>query len=220
MLLYNKYIVDLGGEKMLFFRNLVKNVMSIYMHIVYRMKIDGLENIPKEGGAILCSNHIHALDSIAYGVHIKRMVYAMAKEALFRTKFKNWFMRHIGCFPVKAGAASEEAINTAIDLLKRGELVMIFPEGTRNGIAKGVKPKKGAALIAVKAGVPIIPMGIMGTFKPFSKIVMHIGKPIDTSTYSSEEINPREVVKLSSEVWDEVVRLTELPQINKKTVDK
>lgn len=132
----------------------------------------------------------------------------MAKEALFRTKFKNWFMSNMGCFPVKPGPASEQAINKAIELLKKGELVMIFPEGTRNGIAKGVKPKKGAALIAIKAGVPIIPMGIMGSFKPFTKVVINIGKPIDTAEYgSSDNVDPRAVVNLSNRVWDEIMEL-------------
>ena len=189
-------------------RRIVVIVMHAYLHIVYKIKITGMENIPNNGAAVLCSNHIHAFDSVSYGVHIKRMCYAMAKDTLFKTKFKNWFMTKMGCFPVKRGAASEQAINTAIDLLKQGELVVIFPEGTRNGIAKGVKPKKGAALIAIKAGVPIIPMGITGSFKPFTKITMNIGKPIDTSEYSNgEEIDPRAVVTLSNRVWDEIMEL-------------
>lgn len=189
-------------------RKIVVIVMHAYIHIVYRIKLTGIENIPKEGAAILCSNHIHAFDSVSYGVHIKRMCYAMAKDALFKTKFKNWFMTKMGCFPVKAGPASEQAINKAIELLKNGELVMIFPEGTRNGIAKGVKPKKGAALIAIKAGVPIIPMGITGSFKPFTKVVMNIGKPIDISEYrNGEDVDPRAVVNLSNRVWNEIMEL-------------
>ena len=191
-----------------FIRAIVKNTMYVYIRLMYRVKITGLENIPKEGGAVLCSNHIHAFDYVSYGVHIKRMVYAMAKDALFRTKFKSWFMTSVGCFPVKAGPAREQAVNTAIDYLKNGELVMIFPEGTRNGLAKGIKPKKGAALIALRAGVPIVPMGIKGTFKPFSKIVMNIGKPIDTSEYSNgEEVDLRAAINLSNVVWDEIMKL-------------
>ena len=190
-----------------FWRFIVTKIMYAYVHIVYRLKITGMENIPMEGAAILCSNHIHALDSVTYGVHIKRMCYAMAKEALFNTKFKAWFMTKMGCFPVKYGPASEEAINRAIELLKNGELVMIFPEGTRNGIAKGVRPKKGAALIAIKANVPIIPMGITGSFKPFTKVTINVGKPIDTSNLNHEGNDPREIVKLSNEVWEEIMRL-------------
>lgn len=190
-------------------RSFVKGLANVICHIIYRMEITGLENIPKDGAALLCSNHIHALDSVTYIIHMKRMVYAMAKDTLFNTKFKNWFLTKMGCFPVKRGAGSEEAINKAINLLENGELVAIYPEGTRNGLAKGVKPKKGAALIAIKAGVPIIPMGIKGTFKPFSKITMRIGTPISTDMYSGEEINPRELITLTNKTMEEVKKLVD-----------
>lgn len=192
-----------------FVRSFTKGFANIACHILYRIKIDGLENIPKEGAALLCSNHIHALDSVVYVIHFKRMIYMMAKQELFKTKFKSWFLTKMGCFPVKRGAASEEAINIAVNHLKDGELVGIFPEGTRNGFAKGVKFKKGVALIAIKAGVPIIPMGITGTFKPFSKITIHIGKPIDTSMYNGEEIKPRDIVTLTNKSMEEVKKLVD-----------
>lgn len=124
-------------------RVIVKGFANICFHLFYRVDIKGVENIPETGGAILCSNHIHALDSVLYVTRIKRMIYAMAKEELFNTKFKNWFMRAMGVFPVKRDSvASEEAIETAITHLHDGDLLAIFPEGTRNGLAKGVKPKK------------------------------------------------------------------------------
>lgn len=192
---------------MSFIRSFTKGFANMMFHILYKIEIDGLENIPKEGPALLCSNHIHALDSVAYVIHFKRMIYMMAKHELFRTKFKNWFLTEMGCFPVKRGVASEEAITTAINHLKDGDLVGIFPEGTRNGLAKGIKFKKGVGLIAIKANVPIIPMGITGTFKPFTKITMHIGKPIDTSEYNSEEVNPRDIITLTNKSMEEVKKL-------------
>ena len=106
-------------------------------------------------------------------------------------------MKKMGCFPVKRGSASEEAINKSVDYLKQGYLVFIFPEGTRNGIEKGIKPKKGAALVALKAKVPIIPMGITGTFKPFSKVTINIGKPLTFEEHYSEEINPRSLITIT-----------------------
>ncbi len=193
-----------------FWRSLVVNGSRIIGHLIYRIKITGLENIPEEGPVLLCSNHIHALDSVAYVIHLKRMLYVMAKEELFKTKFKSWFMTNMGCFPVKRGPASEEAIQKAIQYLNEGNMVAIYPEGTRNGLAKGVKPKKGAALIAIKAGgVPIIPMGISGTFKPFTKITMHVGKPIDTSTYQRDPINPRDLITLTNHLMEEIKKLVD-----------
>lgn len=192
-------------------RAIVKGFANIGFHLLYRVDIKGLENIPKEGPAILCSNHIHALDSVLYVTRIKRMVFAMAKEELFNTKFKNWFMYSMGVFPVKRDSiASEEAINTAIEHLNDGDLLMIFPEGTRNGFEKGVKPKKGVALIALRAKVPIIPMAMEGSFKPFTKIKIRIGKPIDLNEFypnEGEKINPRHLVTITNNTMSKVLEL-------------
>jgi len=191
-------------------RVIVKGFANICFHLLYRVDIKGLENIPKEGGAILCSNHIHALDSVLYVTRIKRMIYAMAKEELFNTRFKNWFMRAVGVFPVKRDTASEEAINIAIEHLNEGDLLAIFPEGTRNGLAKGVKPKKGVALIALRAKVPIVPMAMLGSFKPFTKIKIRIGEPMDFSEYypkEGERVNPRHLVTVTNTVMDKVIVL-------------
>lgn len=192
-------------------RALVKGFANICFRLFYKIDIQGIENIPKEGPAILCSNHIHAFDSVLYVTRIKRMVYAMGKEELFDTKFKNKFMRSLGVFPVKRDSvASEEGINEAIKYLNNGELLMIFPEGTRNGLEKGVKPKKGIALIALKANVPIIPMAMEGNFKFFTKIKIRIGKPMEFSEYylkEDEKINPRHLILVTNQVMDEVMRL-------------
>lgn len=192
-------------------RVIVRGFANICFRIVYRVDIKGLENIPESGPAILCSNHIHAFDSVLYVTRIKRMIYAMAKEELFNTKFKNWFMRAMGVFPVKRdSAASEEAIGVAIQHLQEGDLLAIFPEGTRNGLAKGVKPKKGVALIALRAKVPVIPMAMVGTFKPFCKIKVRIGEAMDFTEYypaEGEKINPRHLVTITNQVMDRVIQL-------------
>ena len=192
-------------------RIIVKGFANIAFRLLYKIDIKGIENIPEDGAAILCSNHIHALDSVLYVTRIKRMVYAMGKEELFNTGFKNWFMYSMGVFPVKRDSvASEEAINVAVEHLKEGDLLAIFPEGTRNGLEKGVKPKKGVALIALRAKVPVIPMAMEGSFKPFTKIKIRIGKPMDLSEYypqEGEKINPRHLVTITNKVMDKVIEL-------------
>ena len=85
---------------------------------------------------------------------------------------------------------------------------MIFPEGTRNGMAKGVKPKNGAVVMAIKAGVPIIPVGIIGNFKPFRKITMKIGKPIDYRSYKDKVKDKELMTKLTEELMKKIVKLT------------
>ena len=192
-------------------RMIVKGFANIGFRLLYKIDIKGLENIPVEGGAILCSNHIHALDSVLYVTRVKRMIYAMGKEELFNTKFKNWFMYSMGVFPVKRDSvASEEAINIAVQHLNEKDLLMLFPEGTRNGLEKGVKPKRGVALIALRAKVPVIPMAMEGSFKPFSKIKIRIGKPMEFTEYyppEGEKINPRNLITITNAVMDKVIEL-------------
>ncbi len=189
-------------------RTILKNAMAIYCHLVYKLDIKGLENIPKEQPAIICPNHVHMLDSISVVIFIKRMIRPMAKEELFNTKFKNWVMREVGCYPVSRGKSDMKAIEDSKKYLEQGDLLMIFPEGKRNGMEKGIKLKKGAALIALTENVPIIPVGIEGNYKPFTKVKIRIGKPITMDEYSTgKEINPREVVMLTDRLKDEIMAL-------------
>lgn len=189
-------------------RGLVVKFFYIMFHSIIQTKIIGKENMPTEGAAVLCSNHIHIFDSVSLVVHNKRKLKVMAKEELFRSKIGNWFFRDVGAFPVSRGKGDTEAIETANNYLKNGELLLIFPEGTRNGLERGLKFKKGAAYMAIQNRVPIIPIGMKGTFKPFSKTTINIGKPIQIDEYvNGEKLDPRKVIQLTAKVQEEVVKL-------------
>lgn len=92
----------------------------------------------------------------------------------------------------------------------------MFPEGTRNGMAKGINPKNGAVLIAATAKKPIIPIGIQGNFKPFTKVIINIGKPIDYSNLKEEVKDKEEATKLTQQLMEEIVKLRD-ENIKKKT---
>ena len=114
-------------------------------------------------------------------------------------------MSRLGVIPIKReiNGDNSNSLNTAIQKLKDGNLLLIYPEGTRFGFKKGVKPKKGVALLAIEAKVPIIPMAMVGCFKPFTKIRFKIGKPIDTSPYYPEEgskVNLRNMVNYHTKI--------------------
>lgn len=186
----------------------LKSVMGVYCHIVYRMKLEGVENIPKNGTAILCPNHVHALDSISFVTSLRKRVYIMAKEELFNNPFKNYIFREVDCFPVKRGKGDTEAISVAEKYLKEGKLLLIFPEGTRNLLDRGGKIKKGASRIALSENVPIIPVGINGNYKPFTKVTIKIGKPITMDGYSvGEEPKPQEINDLTEKLQEEMLAL-------------
>ena len=167
-------------------RIIIKFLYKILSKIIYRVEVIGKENLPKEKAAIICPNHVHFLDGPTLIANSKRKINVLAKEELFKNKFLSNCLRMLGMYPIKRGSADIEAIKVSLKILKNNELLMIFPEGTRNGMAKGVKPKNGAVVMAIKAGVPIIPVGIIGNFKPFRKITMKIGKPIDYRSYKDK----------------------------------
>jgi 1-acyl-sn-glycerol-3-phosphate acyltransferase len=159
-------------------RAIIKGFLNGLVRIVYRLKIRGKENLPKEGGCIICPNHIHALDPVPIIICNKRKAVAMAKKELFNNPFLRWLANEFEIFPVDRSVKDLEATKHALKVLKAGEMLLMYPEGTRNGLKKGLKLKNGATVIAIKAGVPIIPVGISGTFKPFSKLTVTYGKPI------------------------------------------
>ena len=189
-------------------RKIVKVVLHFLVMIIYRPKKVGEKNIPKEGPYILCPNHIHALDAVALVLCSKREIIFIGKEELFENKFIAWLGRTFDVIAIKRESADIEAMKLSFKALKQGKLLGIFPEGTRNGMAKGVKVHNGAALISLKTGAPIIPVGIQGNFKPFKKVKLIYGKPMDFSEYASQKNNKEVLDSITKQVMDEVVRLT------------
>lgn len=188
-------------------RVIIKFIFKIFAIILYRPKIVGKENLPKDGGALLCPNHVSNLDAAVIVAMFKRKVNVLAKEELFKNGFLCWIADLFGIYPVKRGKADMQAIKISLTLLKRNELLLMFPEGTRNGMAKGIKPKNGAVLIAATAGKPIIPIGIQGSFKPFTKVIVNIGKPIDYSKLKEEVKNKEQASELTKDLMKEIVHL-------------
>jgi len=152
---------------------LVRSLILFLGKFLYRLEVTGLENIPAEGGVILCSNHPWTFDMFFIACKVKRLVHYMAKEELFKNPILAYILTKLGAFPVKRGTGDINSIRTALKILKEGKILGILPEGTRTGFntLRKVKPKAGAALIAVKANVPIVPAAISGDYrKLFSKV--------------------------------------------------
>lgn len=203
-------------------RTIVRKTFWIYMNIFNKMDMIDKNNIPKDGAYVICSNHVHWLDPLVYVGGIDRMTFAIAKEELFSSKIKNFIMRKLGTIPVtrEVMGDNKKSISEAVQRLKEGNLLLIYPEGTRFGLKKGIKPKKGVALIALEARVPIIPMAIVGSFKPFTKIRCKIGKPIDISEYypkEGENVNLRNLVKITNDVMDNIIKIRD--EINTEEIE-
>ena len=191
-------------------RKIFVAICYVICHCFYRVKPHDYDNIPEEGAAIICGNHIHLFDAISFVVHLKkRMIYVMAKAELFESKFGNWLFTRVGAFPVARGKGDVGAVNTANHHLEEGDLLLLFPEGTRNGLAKGQKFKKGAAYMAIQNKVPLVPIAFVGEFKFMHKVDIRVGKPIDVKPYLSDdgEVDVRKVIELTKVLQEEVIKL-------------
>ena len=171
------------------FYGFARGLVKLYYRIVFRVKAEGLENLEPGRNYVVCPNHKSLNDPPLLGTCVKTSLRFMAKEELFENKLFGALISVLGAFPVKRGEGDLAALKAAIKLLKDGENLVIFPEGARSPKEHLHKGKSGAVLIAVKAGVDIVPVGICGTYKLFSKMTVHFGKPIRLGEYFGKRVD-------------------------------
>lgn len=167
------------------FYKFARAVLRMIYRLLFRIQIQGTENIPGQGGVLLCSNHISNLDPPMVGIFIKRQIRFMAKEELFQAPLLGPILPKLGAFPVKRGGISKESIRTALNVLREGGVMGIFPEGTRN--SQNAAAKRGAAVFALRSDAAVIPVAIIGQYKLFSKIKVVYGKPVDLTAYKGKD---------------------------------
>ncbi len=165
-----------------------KAILFAILRLFYHYRVMGGENVPKDGGVILAPNHVSYWDPPVAGCVTRRKVYFMAKEELFHVPILKYWIKRVGCIPVRRGTADRRALRLAAEHLKKGGCVLVFPEGKRVSPGEVKEGELGIALLAQMAGVPVVPIGITGTqplFRKicgvlpwFSKIRVHVGKPL------------------------------------------
>ena len=145
-------------------------------------RVRGRENVPKEGAAVLCINHMRNSDPVRIFLTCHRQVYFLAKSELFKNKFMAWVLHNVGVIPVQRGHGDVGAINLAAQHLKSGDLLGVFIEGTRSKDGSFGQPKAGAAMLAFRYHVPVIPCCITAKNghlpKCFETCCVTYGKPI------------------------------------------
>ncbi len=149
-----------------------KLTVGTFMKYGYLPHVEGLFNVPRTGGAILAANHLSVADQLFLGSVVDRQVHYWAKEEYFhlpglKGKAMAGLMHGLGTIPVhrEGGRAALNALDDAVPVLKSGELVGIFPEGTRSPDGRLYRGRTGVARLAMQAGVPVVPVGILGTEK-------------------------------------------------------
>lgn len=190
-----------------FFYRLCYFIGNVVFRIIFRFKVTGKHNIPKEGKVILCSNHISDLDPLILGLAIPRNIRFMAKKELFENKFLGGLVNALGAFPVDRKAADLSAIRNSLNVLKNDEVLGIFPEGTRVTEKNIENAKPGIALISIKAKAPVIPIYIESKYKVFSKIKINIGEPIYFNEYYGKKLKTEDYKILSQEIMKSIYSL-------------
>lgn len=186
---------------------IVRGAIYLWCKVYYRAEIVGLENIPKEGPLIFCGNHRNYLDPPLMVATAKRDMKFLAKEELYKNKFLAFLGWVFEGIPVKRDDKDVSAIKTSLKVLKNGQCIALFPEGTRNGLEKGEKVKDGVAFFAIRSGAKVVPCGIKGGTKENRKVTIKYGKPLDYSQYKGTK--DKEVLdKISKEIMDNIISLT------------
>ena len=159
-------------------------LMRPVYNVIFPAKVEGLENIPADGACVLVANHIHARDPFYLAVKVRdRYLHFMAKAELFKFKPLAAFMKGLMAFPVDRGHNDLNAVRTSLKLLADGHILGLFPQGTRSRDNSRTPMLNGVSMIALRAGKPVIPVYIGGPYKPFKRIPVRIGKPVDLSDF-------------------------------------
>jgi 1-acyl-sn-glycerol-3-phosphate acyltransferase len=182
-------VIDPRDSKIYYFhrtpiRDVVEPALKGIFYLFGDIHSTGGENLPSEGPVIVAANHMTNYDVLPLQFALTRPLLYMGKEELFRNPVMDWLFRQLGAFPVYRGARDDWAMQHSIKLLERGNVLGIFPEGTRSK-GKGLKPAKtGAARLAQMVQCPIVPVALYGTQEMFhhlprrAKVLVNIGAPI------------------------------------------
>lgn len=176
-----------------------RSVVAGLLRPTFRIKVEGLEHFPKEGGVLLCTNHISNFDPPVVGVTAPRKVLFMAKAELFNVPVLKQLLSNFGTFPVKRGGGDREAIRAGLKVLKEGHVLGLFPEGTRSKDGKLGKGQAGAGFFALRSTAAVVPCAIIGPYKSFRTLRVVYGKPIKMEEFREKKINAEEMTSIIME---------------------
>lgn len=192
----------------------VKLVVSLFFHSYIRLDIIGNRNIPKSGGVILAPNHISYLDPLLLGVAVKRKVYSMAKEELFKNAILRFVMTHLKAFPIKRGKMDRYALKRSLQILNHGKVLNVFPEGTIPLNRNTIEGRPGVAWLALKANVPVVPVKIIGSenllpdgkvFPKMGRARIVFGQPISFET--KDNTYKKNKKRITDKIMEEIEKL-------------
>jgi 1-acyl-sn-glycerol-3-phosphate acyltransferase len=193
---------------------ILRCAITFVSSLALRRKVIGKKNMPQHSACIVVANHVNLVDSPLIGISLGRKVHFMAKEDLFHSRVIGWLADKFGAFPVARGKINRRAGRTAVELLSNGQVLIIYPEGQRSLDGKLGPAYSGAALLATRGCVPIVPVGIIGTgklkgkwwFLRRPKITMNIGEPFSLPVFTDKPTKD-EITGMTREIMLHIARL-------------
>ncbi|MFJ8794953.1 lysophospholipid acyltransferase family protein [Streptomyces sp. NPDC102462] len=201
------------------------------LRLVFRPRTEGLDNVPASGPAIVAGNHLSFSDHFLMPAILRRRITFLAKAEYFtgpgvKGRLTAFFFRSAGQIPVDRSGkdAGRAAIREGLGVLRRGELLGIYPEGTRSHDGRLYKGKVGVAVMALEAGVPVVPCAMIGTFEaqPPGKVVPNVhpvvirfGKPLDFSRYAGMENEKAVLRAVTDEIMYAILTLSEQEYVDR-----
>jgi 1-acyl-sn-glycerol-3-phosphate acyltransferase len=185
--------------------NVICSTAILLFRVLYRWDVRGRDNLPVDGPVIICSNHISWWDPLLVGSVVwPRKVHYMAKAELFKLPVFSFVLPRIHVFPVRRGAADRKAIRTALDVVKNGQLLGLFPEGTRSRTGDLLPPQPGVGLITQKSSAPVLPIAIVGPYRLFRPLRVIVGKPLDFSGYQGKKARAEVLDEIANTIMKEI----------------
>ena len=181
-------------------------VVGFVLGILFPVSVEGLEDLP-DSGVLLCPNHSSNWDPVlvALKLPVNYRLHIMAKEQLFRNRLVGWVLRQVGAFPVKRGGTDIQSVRNAIQAIRSGDNLLVFPEGTviRNGVGvadgKPANAKSGVVVIGIQAGATLVPVFVDGKKRPFRRTRIIFGQPY-TPVYTGRHGTADEMQKAADEI--------------------
>jgi 1-acyl-sn-glycerol-3-phosphate acyltransferase len=198
---------------MLFYR-VVRPIVVAICRVFWRARVSGIANIPREGGFILAPSHRSMMDIPFAAVVTPRRIRFMGKKSLFGVPVIGPIFRWLGGFPVARDGTDRKAVRDSVEMLRAGEVLCVYPEGTRQRGPKIQPLQPGAAYLALRAGVPVIPVGMAGTeeimrtskdpFPRFGRVALVVGAPIVPEALAGSLVPRDRVDAMTARIADEM----------------
>ncbi|WP_299537052.1 1-acyl-sn-glycerol-3-phosphate acyltransferase [uncultured Streptomyces sp.] len=199
-------------------------VLGPLLRLLFRPRIEGLHHVPDDGAAIIAGNHLSFSDHFLMPAILKRRITFLAKAEYFtgpgvKGRLTAAFFRSAGQIPVDRSGkeAGQAAIREGLGVLNKGELLGIYPEGTRSHDGRLYKGKVGVAVMAIRAGVPVIPCAMVGTFEiqppgqkvpTIKQVTIRFGEPLDFSRYAGLEDQKAAIRAVTDEIMYAILGLS------------